>query len=124
IAGILIALLLAIPAWSNPLDGLRFIGPTGEVGKEAYGDEELSFYDGKLYSEDCGRWGFGEGIVTARVEEDKILFEAETQSRRYGKIVWKGVVSGNRIDAVYTWRKKGWFVEKVRQYWFKGSLQP
>jgi len=117
-------ILLPITARANPLDGKRFIGPTGEKGEEAYGDEELTFYDGKLYSVDCARWGFGEGIVTTRAEDDGIHFAAETRSEKYGKIIWKGVVQGERIDAVYTWRKEGWFVETVREYWFKGTLQP
>ena len=122
-------LALAVLLWpavasTNPLDGKRFIGPTGEKGEEAYGDEELTFNNGKLYSVDCARWGFGEGIVTTRPEGDGIHFSAETRSEDYGKIIWEGVVQGDRIDAVYTWRKEGWFVETVREYWFKGSLQP
>ena len=120
----LIALLLPTMAHTNPLDGRRYIGPTGEKGQEAYGDEELTFYDGKLYSVDCARWGFGEGIVTTRTADDGIHFAAETRSEKYGKIVWEGIVQGDRIEAVYTWRKQGWFVETVREYWFKGMLQP
>jgi hypothetical protein len=124
--GLVALMVLALPtiAVANPLDGMRFIGPTGEKGEEAYGDEELTFYDGKLYSVDCARWGFGEGIVTTRAEDDGIHFAAETRSEKYGKIIWEGVVQGDRIEAIYTWRKEGWFVETVREYWFKGTLQP
>lgn len=121
---VLLALLAAGAALANPLDGMTFVGPTGEVGEEAYGDERLAFYEGKLYSEDCARWGFGEGAVTLRQEGDRVHFQAETQSQRYGRIVWEGVVTGDRIEAVYTWRKQGWFVEKVRQYWFTGTRRP
>jgi len=111
-------------ALANPLDGMRFVGPTGEMGEDSYGDEELKFYDGKLYSVDCARWGFGEGMVTTRVEDGRIHFDAETQSKRYGKIIWEGTVSGDRIEAHYTWRKEGWFVETIRKYWFQGVRQP
>lgn len=124
VLAVLLALLAAGAAAANPLDGMTFVGPTGEVGKEAFGDERLAFYDGKVYSEDCARWGFGEGAVTLRQEGDRVHFQAETQSQRYGRIVWEGVVTGDRIEAVYTWRKQGWFVEKVRQYWFTGTRQP
>jgi hypothetical protein len=120
----LLGLSLPAMAVANPLDGRRYIGPTGEKGEEAYGDEELTFYDGKLYSVDCARWGFGEGIVTTRTADDGIHFTAETRSEKYGKIVWEGIVQGDRIEAVYTWRKQGWFVETVREYWFKGTRQP
>ena len=124
--GLVASLVLSLPALSvaNPLDGMHFIGPTDEKGEEAYGDEELTFYDGKLYSVDCARWGFGEGLVTTRTADDGIHFGAETRSETYGKIVWEGVVQGDRIEAVHTWRKEGWFVETVREYWFKGMRQP
>ena len=116
--------LLPALAAANPLDGMRFVGPTGEKGEEAYGDEELTFYDGKVYSVDCARWGFGEGQVSTRVAADgAIHFTAETRSEKYGKIIWEGTVNGDKIDAVYTWRKEGWFVETVREYWFKGTLR-
>ena len=120
-----LAAVLLMPALclANPLDGMRFVGPTGEKGEAAYGDEELSFYDGKLYSVDCARWGFGEGQVTTRVRDDGIHFEAETRSEKYGRIEWNGVVRGDHIEAVYTWRKEGWFVKTVREYWFEGTLK-
>jgi hypothetical protein len=124
VVNLMLLLLLPVIARANPLDGMRFIGPTGEKDEEAYGDEELTFYDGKLYSVDCARWGFGEGIVTTQAESDGIHFAAETHSEDYGKIIWEGVVQDDRIEATYTWRKKGWFVETVREYWFKGTLQP
>ena len=54
--------------------------PHRRKGRRSYGDEELTFYDGKLYSVDCARWGFGEGIVTTRTADDGIHFEAETRS--------------------------------------------
>ena len=52
----------------------------------------------------------------------KELNEQSTSLAQYLKI--NGVVKGDRIEAIYTWRKEGWFVETVREYWFKGSLQP
>ncbi len=115
--GLVASLVLSLPALSvaNPLDGMRFIGPTGENGEEAFGDEELTFYDGKLASVDCARWGFGEGLVTTRTADDGIHFAAETRSETYGKIIW---------EAVYTWCKEGWFVETVREYWFTGTHPP
>jgi hypothetical protein len=81
------------------LDGRSYVGKTGEVGKEAAEDEEIS----------------GEG--------DKIHFEAETESPKHGKIVWKGTVEGDSIDVNYTWTKKGWLGTKTKDKWFKGALK-
>ena len=106
------------------LDGQTFVGPTGEQGKSAYASETLEFRNGKLYSVECARWGFGDGVVTTRQEGDAIHFEAETFSKEYGKMVWRGVVREDIIEATYHWHKKGWFVRTVLDYWFNGTRRP
>lgn len=106
------------------LDGKTFVGPTGEKGQEAYASETLEFRNGKLYSVECARWGFGDGMVTTRQEGDAIHFEAETFSKEYGKMVWRGVVRADTIEATYHWHKKGWFVSTVLDYWFNGTRRP
>ena len=44
---------------TSVLDGKTFIGPTGEKGKEAEGEDELRFENGMLVSVGCADWGFG-----------------------------------------------------------------
>jgi len=103
------------------LDGKTFVGPTGEKGKAAYASETLEFRNGKLYSVECARWGFGDGMVTTHRVGDAIQFEAETFSKEYGKMVWRGVVRADTIEATYHWHKKGWFLSTVLDYWFNGT---
>lgn len=107
------------------LDGRSYVGKTGEVGKEATEDEEILFKDGKLHSVGCEPWGFNDGEYRAihPGEGEKIHFEAETESPKHGKIVWKGTVEGESIDVMYTWSKKGLLGTKTKEKWFKGSLQ-
>jgi hypothetical protein len=110
---------------SGLLDGRSFVGKTGEVGKESAEDEEIVFRDGKLHSVGCEPWNFNDGEYKAMRsgEGDKIHFEAETESPKHGKIVWKGTVEGDSIDVNYTWSKKGWLGTKTKDKWFKGTLK-
>lgn len=107
---------------SGVLDGKIFNGPRGEKGKEADGEDQLSFRNGKLHSANCVEWGFGDGVYTATAEGDDVHFKAEIFSDKHGKIVWKGTVRGDILDATYTWSKEGWFRKTVQDYWFKGVL--
>jgi hypothetical protein len=105
------------------LDGKVFIGQSGEAGKQASGEDTLSFEDGKLHSVECDQWGFNKGVYTTTMEGSKILFEAETTSPENGKIMWKGAVEGNTLEAEYTWSKKRLLWTSKKQKWFKGSLK-
>lgn len=107
------------------LDGKSYVGKTGEVGKDATEDEEVVFKDGKFHSVSCEPWGFNDGEYKAMRsgEGDTIHFEAETESPKHGKIVWKGTAQGEKIDVKYTWTKKGFLGTKSKDKWFKGSLK-
>ncbi len=117
--------LLQAGETSGLLDGRSYVGKTGEVGKEAAEDEEIVFRDGKLHSVGCEPWDFNDGEykIMRSGEGDKIHFEAETESPKHGKIVWKGTVEGDSIDVNYTWSKKGWLGTKTKDKWFKGVLK-
>jgi len=105
------------------LDGKVFTGPTGKMGENTTEDDELRFENGKLYSVGCADWGFGSGAYSTKVEGNNITFEAVTTSPKDGKIAWSGTVSGDTIDAIYIWTKKGWFGEKRQEKWFKGNAK-
>ena len=64
---------------------------------------------------------FGSG--TARTQEDKIYFEAETMSQKQGKIKWRGIVHGDSIEVNYRWSKKGWLSDTKKDYSFNGKLK-
>jgi hypothetical protein len=113
-----------VEAGTGVLDGKIFLGQTGENDKKASDEDELRFQDGKLYSVGCAEWGFDAGAYTTRNEGDNIYFEAETASPKHGKIVWKGTVQGDKINANYVWTKKRWYWKDAHQEkWFQGSLK-
>jgi hypothetical protein len=105
------------------LDGKVFAGPTGKVGMDADGTDELQFKNGKMYSVGCTDWDFGWGDYSVKVEGNNITFEAVTTSPKDGKIVWNGTVNGDTVDATYIWTKKAWYGERKQEKWFKGNAK-
>ena len=116
--------LSSMEAGTDVLDGKSFLGKAGMNGKEATEEDEIGFQNGRIYSVGCAEWGFGESDYAARVEGNVIHFESVTLSPKHGKIVWKGKVQGNKIDATYVWTKKRWYWKDAhKEKWFKGTLK-
>ena len=105
------------------LDGKVFVGQSIEKNRRAVKEDELRFMNGKFHSIVCAKRGFNEGGYTARAEEDKIYFEAETVNPKQGKIKWSGIVHGDSIEVNYRWSKKGWFTSTEKDYSFNGTLK-
>ena len=110
-------------AQANPLDGKVFIGEAGEKGKPA--DEKsdvISFADGKFHSSLCDQYGYGKGAYTAKVAGDAVAFEAETQSEKDGRLVWRGTLKGDVLEGSFThYRKATWYRSNPEpvEHWFK-----
>jgi len=113
-----------LEANSNVLDGKTFMGQTGKMGKDAGEEDEIQFQDGKFYSVGCEKWGFGKAEYQTEVDGDIVRFEATTLSPKHGKIVWKGTVQGDQLQATYLWTKERWYWKDAHQEkWFKGNLK-
>jgi len=89
------------------LDGRNFLGVVLECGKTAGDADEIIFKDGRFRSTACDRWEYGDGAYTATAAGDAIAFEAETESPKYGKLHWKGVVRGGKLDGTMTMIRGG-----------------
>ena len=110
-------------AQAGLLDGKVFVGQYREQHKSAVKEDELRFRKGQFHSIVYGQRGFNEGAYTARAEEDKIYFEAETVNPKQGKIKWRGIVHGDSIEVNYRWSKKGWLSDTEKDYSFNGTLK-
>lgn len=101
--------LLAVPALAaaQGLDGRRFDGLFVERGKTSGDADTLIFKDGRLRSTACDRFGYGDAPYKVTTSGDVVEFEAETQSPRYGRLVWKGVVRNGKLDATATMLRDG-----------------
>lgn len=86
-------------AQSGPLDGKSFVGTFVEKGKTKGDADTLVFKDGRFRSLACDQYGYGDAPYTAIKEGDVIRFEAETESSRYGKLIWKGIVRGEQLES-------------------------
>jgi hypothetical protein len=105
------------------LDGKVFVGQSIEKHRKAVKEDELKFMNGKFHSIGFGQRGFNEAVYSARAEEDKIYFEAETVNPKQGKIKWRGIVHGDSIEVNYRWSKKGWLSNTEKDYSFNGTLK-
>jgi hypothetical protein len=89
------------------LDGRSFDGIVLECGKTAGDADTLRFKNGRFSSSACDRYGYGDGNYTASESAGAIAFEAETESAKYGKLMWRGVVRGARLDGTLTMMRDG-----------------
>jgi hypothetical protein len=114
----------ALHAAEGILDGMVFVGQTGEQGGPPEEQDTLSFNDGQLYSSDCARWEFSAGEYETLREDGKIRFRSIIRSPTHGEILWQGAVEGKVATATYTWTKERWWWTDVnKHYWFKGKVQ-
>ena len=110
---------------SNLLDGSSFVGKNGEVGQKLaeYEDEEIIFQEGLFTSVSCEPYNFGSSPYKTKVVDDKIQFEAITESPTHGTISWQGVIDGDQADVSFVWTKERWYWDTRREYWFRGKLK-
>jgi len=103
------ATLPALPAFGQgtPLEGRRFDGVFLQRGKTSGDADTLTFQGGRFRSSACDRYGYGDAAYRATAQGDAIVFEAETESAKYGKLVWRGVVRGDKLDATAIMPREG-----------------
>ena len=89
------------------LDGRTFEGVVLECGKRAGDEETITFRNGRFHSSACKQYGYGDGAYKISTAQDGVAFECETESPQYGKLLWKGVVRGRRLDGTLTMMKDG-----------------
>lgn len=103
------------------LDGRRFDGVVLERGKTSGDADTLIFERGRFRSTACDQYGYGDGAYIAIESDDSIAFEVETESAKYGKLLWRGTIRGPRLDAAFTMMRNG---EAVGEKWIlAGEVQ-
>lgn len=79
------------------LDGKSFHGMFIEKGKSTGDPDTLIFANGRFRSSACDQYGYGDAAYSAIDNAGTIHFNAETQSPRYGSLIWKGIVDGDTL---------------------------
>jgi hypothetical protein len=105
----MIVALALVPtlAWAEGLDGRRFEGVFIERGKTSGDADTLMFQGGRFRSIACDRYGYSDAPYRTTAVGDAVHFETETESPKYGRLVWKGVVRGGKLDATATMVRTG-----------------
>jgi hypothetical protein len=101
------AVVPAAPALANGLDGRTFQGVFLERGKTSGDADTLIFKDGRFRSTACDRYGYSDAVYKTTAAGDGTRFEAETQSAKYGKLVWTGTIRGDKLDATVLMMREG-----------------
>ena len=124
------ATLFAMPlaqAETATLDGKVFVADAGEKGKPAEEKADVITFDaGKFHSSLCDQFGYGKGEYKQSTAGDAVVFEAQTQSEKDGRLVWKGTVRGNEIEGTFVHYRKGWMLNpnpEPVEHWFKGKVR-
>jgi hypothetical protein len=92
---------------AQSLDGRTFQGVFLERGKTSGDADTLIFKDGRFRSTACDRYGYSDAPYKVVPAGDSTRFEAETQSAKYGKLVWSGVIRGSKLDATVMMERSG-----------------
>ena len=103
------------------LDGKRFDGVFIERGKTSGDADTIVFKDGRMRSAACDRYGYADAPYKATAGADGIAFEAETQSAKYGRLVWRGVVREGKLDATATMLRQG---KPAVEHWVVAASKP
>ncbi len=93
------AAVFPVLADTRALDGRSFEGVFLERGKTSGDADTIVFKDGRFRSSACDRYGYSDAPYKTAGAGDMTRFEAETQSAKYGKLRWSGVVTGGKLDA-------------------------
>ena len=91
----------------STLDGRNFVGVVLECGKTEGDADTIVFENGRFRSIACDKYGYGDGPYTARNSGGTVSFEAQTESPKYGKLLWHGTVRGPRLDGTLTMVRDG-----------------
>jgi hypothetical protein len=94
-------------AQANGLDGRSFQGVFLERGKTSGDADTLTFKDGRFRSSACDRYGYSDAPYKVSTVGDTTRFETETQSPKYGKLLWNGTVRGGKLDATVMMVREG-----------------
>jgi hypothetical protein len=106
------------------LDGLTFRGALGPDGKPKDTPDVFVFENGTFVSKECElRCKYPARPYFVRINGSKTEFISETQCPyKDAKIVWRGIVEGDRIRGKSTWVTKRWYWTVENTFEFEGKL--
>lgn len=108
---------------ASVLDGRAFRGKVGHAGEDPFAEDVWIFDEGMFMSEKCIECGYSDSPYWVRFEEEGVRFMSESRCPvTDATIVWRGVVTGDRIQGTFTWTKERWYWTVEKEFWFEGRL--
>lgn len=106
------------------LDDKVFRSRMGPAGQPADVEDNLVFRGGLFASSECeARCDYPARPYFTRSKGGAVHFVSETKCPfKDAKIVWRGVVRGERVSGQATWTLKRWYWSIERTFWFEGEL--
>lgn len=90
-------------------------------GKTSGDAATVVFQGGRFRSQACDRYGYSDAAYSTTTQGDYVTFEAQTESTKYGRLLWKGVIHGDQFSATATMVRQGkppvenWVVAATKQ---------
>lgn len=109
---------------SGPLDGMAFAGMIGPEGKPKDIHDTFVFADGNFVSMECeARCQYPARPYYVRTTDEGTEFYSVTRCPyKDAEIVWRGTVSGDRIEGVASWTVNRWYWTIENRFKFSGRL--
>lgn len=116
---VVIGMLVALPAYSSPLDGKKFVGEITKKGETKGDPDTFSFSGGKFHSTGCDPYGFTPSQYRIGKLGDDWTFVSLGTSPKEGQMSWKGTITGDAISGTAVWKKPG---QAAIEYTFTGTV--
>jgi len=120
VAALVVALLVALPAIANPLDGKTFVGEITKKGEAKPDADTFSFTGGKFHSTGCDQYGFKPSRYKVTQVGERWTFTTSSSSPKEGLMSWKGTLKGDVLAGTAIWNKDG---QAPIEYKFKATVK-
>ncbi len=97
-----------------------FVGEMGEKGKEKGDRDTWEFKEGRFHSAACDKYGFDAAPYLVQRAGGKLIFTAETRSKKEGVMTWRLTLDGDTLTGAAIWKKGD---NAPKEYWVKGTLR-
>ena len=118
---LIVATLIAAPAFAYPLEGKTFKGEMVKAGETKPEPDTFIFTGGTFRSTGCDAHGFKAAPYSVEKVDGALAFISVATSETEGSMTWKGTVRGKSVEGTAVWEKTG---QEPIEFKFKGEQKP
>ena len=99
-------MLAPAAAPANPaVDGKTFTGTLVKQGENQGDPDDFVFKDGQFISTACAGFGFKPASYSVTQDGTHMLFSAENKTDAGVRMIWKGTIEGDHLQATAQWMR-------------------